>query len=105
MNGLYSIPLGVPFIPALVEKLIDETSSDPLSLARYIIILPSQRGCLALEKAFGDATPSGCCILPKILALGDIEEGANLPGFVPEAIPPAMPFWYRLGVLSQLVLA
>jgi ATP-dependent helicase/nuclease subunit B len=106
MNGLSAIPLGIPFLPALVRGLIDQTSSDPLSLARYLVILPTQRGCLALSKAFIDATPTGCRILPRIMALADIEEGADLPGYLPpEILPPAMPAWQRLGLLSQLVLA
>lgn len=106
MNGLTAIPLGQPFLPALVQGLIDQTSSDPLSLARYLVILPTRRGCLALNQAFIKATPKGCRILPRIMALADIEEGADLPGYMPPTIlPPAMPAWQRLGILSQLVLA
>lgn len=106
MNGLYAIPLGVPFLPALVDGLIAQTASDPLSLARYLVILPTRRGCLALHQAFLTATPQGCRILPRIMALADIEEGADLPGYVPpEILPPAMPAWQRLGLMSQLVLA
>lgn len=106
MRGLYAIPLGVPFLQSLVEGLITETASDPLSLGRYIVILPTRRGCLALQQAFQEATPSGCRILPRMIALQDIEEGADLPGYLaPEILPPAMPNWQRLGLLSQLVLA
>lgn len=106
MNGLTAIPLGTPFLPALAQGLIDQASSDPLSLARYLVILPTRRGCLALNQAFIDATPTGCRILPRIMALADIEEGADLAGYLPpEVLPPAMPAWQRLGLLSQLVLA
>ena len=106
MKGLYSIPLGVPFLKALVDGLITETISDPLSLARYVIILPTRRGCLALQQAFLAATASGYRILPRMIALQDIEEGSDLPGYLPPGIlPPAMPNWQRLGLLSQLVLA
>jgi ATP-dependent helicase/nuclease subunit B len=106
MKGLYAIPLGVPFLKALVDGLITETASDPLSLARYTIILPTRRGCLALQQAFLAVTPSGCRILPRMIALQDIEEGDDLPGYLPpEILPSAMPNWQRLGLLSQLVLA
>ncbi|MCE3230719.1 MAG: hypothetical protein K0R52_647 [Alphaproteobacteria bacterium] len=56
MNGLYAIPLGVPFLPALVKGLIAQTASDPLSLARSVVILPTRRGCLGLQEAFLAAT-------------------------------------------------
>lgn len=106
MNNLYAIPLGVPFLPSLVEGLIAETASDPLSLARYLVVVPNRRGCLALQEAFLAATPEGCRILPRIMALADIEEGADLPGYIPPAIlPPAIPAWRRLGLMSQLALA
>jgi len=106
MKGLYAIPLGVPFLKALVDGLITETATDPLSLARYMIILPTRRGCLALQQAFLTATPLGCRILPRMMALQDIEEGDDLPGYLPpEILPPAMPNWQRLGLLSHLVLA
>ncbi len=106
MKGLYAIPLGVPFLETLVDGLITETASDPLSLARYMVILPTRRGCLALQQAFQKATPSGCRMLPRMIALQDIEEGADLPGYLPpETLPPAMPNWQRLGLLSQLVMA
>lgn len=106
MKGLYAIPLGVPFLPALAEGLIAETASNPLSLARHLVILPTRRGCLALHEAFLAATPEGCRILPRIMALADIEEGASLPEYVPpEVFLPAMPAWQRVGLISQLVLA
>lgn len=106
MNGLYAIPLGVPFLPALVKGLIAQTASDPLNLARYLVILPTRRGCLALHEAFLAATPKGCRILPRVMALADIEEGGDLPGYLPpEILPPAMPAWQRLGLMGQLVLA
>ncbi|MGV8948393.1 MAG: PD-(D/E)XK nuclease family protein [Candidatus Paracaedibacter sp.] len=106
MKGLYAIPLGVPFLKALVDGLITETASNPLSLASYTIILSTRRGCLALQQAFLAATPLGCRILPRMIALQDIEEGCDLPGYLPsEILPLAMPNWQRLGLLSQLVLA
>jgi len=106
MKGLYAIPLGVPFLPTLVETLIAETQSDPLSLARYLVILPTRRGCMMLQNAFLKATPNGCRILPRIMALADIEEGEALPEYFPAHLfPLAMPSWQRLGLMSQLVLA
>jgi ATP-dependent helicase/nuclease subunit B len=106
MKGLYAIPLGIPFLPTLVETLIEETKSDTLSLARYLVILPTRRGCMMLQNAFFKATPNGCRILPRIMALADIEEGEALPEYIPAHLfPSAMPTWQRLGLMSQLVLA
>ena len=96
MKGLYAVPLGVPFLSTLAHELIAQTSSNPLSLAKYLIILPTRRGCLMLQDAFAKATTMGCRVLPRIIALGDIEEGVDIPGYLPpEAIPPAMPSWQR----------
>jgi ATP-dependent helicase/nuclease subunit B len=106
MKGLYAVPLGVPFLSTFVEELITQTASDPLILARYLVILPTRRGCLMLQEAFLKATPNGCRILPRIIALADIEEGGELPEYLQgEMIPPAMPAWQRLGLITQLVLA
>ena len=106
MKGLYAVPLGVPFLPTLVAKLISQTESDPLSLASYLVILPTRRGCLMLQDAFLKATPTGCRILPRIICLADIEEGADIDGYIPPHLyPPAMPALQRLGLMSQLVLA
>jgi len=106
MKGLYAVPLGVPFLPTLVEILIEETKSDPLSLAHYLVILPTRRGCMMLQDAFLKATPNGCRILPRIMALADIEEGEAFPEYIPPHLfPSAMPSWQRLGLMSQLVLA
>ena len=106
MKGLYAVPLGIPFLPTLVNELITQTASDPLSLARFLVILPTRRGCLMLQEAFLKATPKGCRILPRIMALADMEEGADLPGYLaPRVLQPAMPSWQRLGLMSQLVLA
>lgn len=105
MKGLYAVPLGVPFLSTLVDELITQTASNPLSLAKYLIILPTRRGCLMLQDAFLKATPKGCRMLPRIIALGDIEEGAEVPGYLPpKLLPPPMPSWQRLGLMTQLVL-
>ncbi|MBM3468095.1 MAG: hypothetical protein FJX71_01530 [Alphaproteobacteria bacterium] len=103
MKGLYAIPSGVPFLSTLVEGLLNEAVSDPLSLARSVVILPTRRGCLALHQAF--TARKSTSVLPRIIALADIEEGMDLPGYVPpEILPPSLPNWQRLGLLSHLVL-
>jgi len=61
---------------------------------------------MMLQNAFLKATPNGCRILPRIMALADIEEGEALPEYIPSHLfPLAMPSWQRLGLMSQLVLA
>jgi ATP-dependent helicase/nuclease subunit B len=118
MNGLYAVPWGVPFLPTFVKGLIEETASNPLTLATYLIIMPTHRGCLELHHAFQSQTLAPALvetgakkiahgrILPRIVALTDIEEGADLPGlYLPDSLPPAIPPWRRVGILAKLISA
>lgn len=104
MKGLYGIPLGVPFLQMLARGLIAETKADPVTLARYLIILPTRRSCLALHHAFIKEASETSQILPRMMALPDLEEGADLPDYLPADLPPAMPEWQRLGLLTHLIL-
>lgn len=63
------IPVGVPFLEALAEYILQET--DSLRLTQYQILLPTQRSCDALKNALlkhlGRAT-----LLPRIQSLGNL---------------------------------
>lgn len=106
MTNLFYTPLGTSLVTCLAEGLIDRTKDDPFSLARYLVLLPTRRGCLALQQAFAKRQKSGSLILPRIMALADLEEGAFVPGYLSQnRLAPELSSWQRLGLLTQLVLA
>jgi ATP-dependent helicase/nuclease subunit B len=116
MTTLYTIPFGYPFLETLMEGIIDRFKESPLLLAKTVVLLPTRRGCLGLKEAFqnryqvqspkqspGQQQGQGQ-ILPKIIALADLEQNPAVPGFMPPPLPPAMTATHQLGLLSQLIL-
>jgi ATP-dependent helicase/nuclease subunit B len=81
---------------------LSETASDPLALAETLILLPTRRGCRALQDGFlrvGDGKP---LLLPRLLPIGDDdEEELDQEGF---ELPPALPPLRRQLLLTRLVL-
>ena len=83
--NVYSIPADVPFLKTLVTNVLDGTLlpdgfqfDDPLALSQVSIYLPTQRSARLLEEAFLDAAPNKTLLLPRIRALGDVDEDATL---------------------------
>jgi ATP-dependent helicase/nuclease subunit B len=75
-----SIPSGTPFIPNLVEALLDgrliegfAPRVDPLALSRATIWVPTRRAVRALNTSFSTALEGRAALLPQIRALGDAE--------------------------------
>ena len=99
---VYTIPFGQSFLESLADGICHRFANDPLVLSKTLIILPTRRGCLGLKEAFQARKISQ--VLPRIVALADLEHDPSVPGFVPEQLPPAMPQAQQLGLLSQLVL-
>lgn len=77
---VFNIPASVPFLPVLIDSLRTgkllagfPASDDPLELARATLYLPTRRACRMARDAFARAF-DGAAILPRIVALGDIDE-------------------------------
>jgi ATP-dependent helicase/nuclease subunit B len=113
---LFTIPPGVSFVDALAAGLLAETSGDPLTLARYTILLPTRRARRALDEAFLRQSDGRPLLLPRTLPLGDLDpDDALLAGgdeatamdTVPELadLPPAIPALRRQLLLAQAVQA
>lgn len=100
--AVFNIPLSYPFLQTLADGILIRYGNDPLTLAQTIILLPTQRGCLSLKSIFQNQTSSK--IIPKIIALADLETVPLLPGYIPSQLPPEMPKTQQLGLLSQLIL-
>jgi len=85
MRGWYSIPAHRPFLEDLAAGLIADYGAEPDGLAEAIILLPNRRGARDLAEAFLKAAEGrSAVLLPRILALGDLETGE--PPFEPADI-------------------
>lgn len=114
--NVFTIPPGAPFLATFVEaflagEIIAEVSRDcsPLTLARTIIYVPTQRAGRALATEFARSIGPGATFLPRILPLGGLEESENAALFSAETTfdphgAPAIEELERRLLLSQLVM-
>jgi ATP-dependent helicase/nuclease subunit B len=78
---LFTIPASVPFLPTLISALVEgrlvpdfPKAGDPLALASATLYLPTRRACRLARDVFLDVLKGEAAILPRIVALGDIDE-------------------------------
>ena len=78
---IFTIPASVPFVPTLLDALASgrlvegfAASGDPLAFADATLYLPTQRACRLARDSFIDLLESDAAILPRIVALGDLDE-------------------------------
>jgi ATP-dependent helicase/nuclease subunit B len=115
---VFTIPASAPFLPTLIEALHDgklgfEFGGDPLALAAATIYLPTRRACRLLRDVFLDHIGSDGAILPRIIAIGDIDEdeivfGESATGGIAAdalALRPALGGLERRLLLTRLVMA
>jgi ATP-dependent helicase/nuclease subunit B len=113
---VFNIPASAPFLPTLIEALNAgalgfSVADDPLALAAATIYLPTRRACRLLRDAFLDGLKGDAAILPRIVALGDIDEDeiafaeAAAGDIATEALalPPALGPLERRLLLTQLI--
>jgi ATP-dependent helicase/nuclease subunit B len=94
-----AFPAEAAFLPALAKRWLDsgEDSSDGL------LILPSRRAAQALAGAFLAQHDGKALLLPRIIALGAIDEaGLSLAGALD--LPPAIAPMRRQAMLARLIL-
>src|SRR5215475_16064868 len=79
--NIFNIPASAQFLPELISALRDgrlvkgfPASHDPLELARATLYLPTRRACRMARDAFLAAFDGQAVILPRIVALGDLDE-------------------------------
>src|SRR5215471_8791278 len=116
---VFTIAASTPFVPTLIRALIDGTlvpgfpaARDPLALAQATLYLPTRRACRLARDLFLDVTQESAAILPRIVAIGDVDEdeiafaeaatGALAADAL--ALPPALGGLERRLLLAQLVL-
>ena len=117
---VFSVPLSVPFLRCVIAALVDgrlvpgfEARSDPGRLADATLYLPTRRAMRVAREVFLDELQSDAAILPRIVALGDIDEdelafadeAEPLGGVAPLDIPPKLGELARRLTLARLVAA
>jgi ATP-dependent helicase/nuclease subunit B len=115
-----SVPLSVPFLRTVVAALIDgrlvagfEARADPARLAEATLYLPTQRAVQAVREVFLDELQADAAMLPRLVALGDIDEdelafadeASALDAAAPLEIPPKLSELARRLTLAKLVAA
>ena len=95
---VFTIPPSAPFLPTLIKamtggKLGFRLADDPLALAAVTLYLPTRRACRLARDAFLDALKIDAAILPRIVAIGDIDEDEI--AFAEAARAPSPPMRWR----------
>jgi len=101
--NLFTIPPGVPFLDSIAAEWLGRAGSDPLAISRGLILLPTRRAARALAEAFLRASGGRPLLLPRITALGALDEAPlTLAGALD--LPPAVEPAQRLAALTLLIL-
>ena len=107
MGDIYTIPASHGFAQALVQGLLNGT--DPITLAKTEVYLPTRRAVRTVQMAFRDLAAENTLILPRLTAVGDMDadelalSGQEQIGHTALNIPPAMSPAHRLFLLARLV--
>ncbi len=97
---LAAFPADAPFLPSLAQSWL-AAAGDP---SEGLLILPNRRSARAVAGAFLQANDGKALLLPRIIAIGAIDEAAltltqNL------SLLPAIPTLARQTILAKLILA
>ena len=108
---VYNIPSGEPFLEALARGILNDNATTPHEIVDTRVLLPTRRACRALRDAFLRVANGAALILPRMQALGDIDDeensalGSNALGIVTStAVPFAIEPIQRKLLLTRLVL-
>jgi len=78
---VFSVPVSVPFLRSVIAALIDgrlvegfEARGNPARLADATLYLPTRRAMRLAREVFLEELKTDAAILPRIVALGDIDE-------------------------------
>ena len=117
---VFSVPLSAPLLRTVVAALIDgrlvdgfEARGHPERLAEATLYLPTRRAGRMAREIFLDELKADAAVLPRIVALGDIdedelafaEEAEQYGGAAPLDIPPKLGELDRRLTLARLVAA
>ena len=101
--NIFTISPGAPFLDALAAWWLSRCD-DPVERAEGLILLPTRRAARGLTEAFLRAAEGEALLLPRIAALGALDEAPlALAGALD--VPPAVGEAERLAVLTRMVMA
>jgi ATP-dependent helicase/nuclease subunit B len=113
---VFSVPVSVPFLRSVIAALVDgrlvegfEARAHPERLAQATLYLPTRRAGRMAREIFLDELNADAAVLPRIIALGDIDEDelafaqAASPGLAALDIAPAMDGLQRRLLLARLI--
>ncbi|MEO9189097.1 MAG: double-strand break repair protein AddB [Acetobacteraceae bacterium] len=103
--NLFTIPAHIPFLDAIAAEWLDASASgSPMAAADGLILLPTRRAARSLADAFLRAADGRALLLPRITAIGALDEAPlTLAGALD--LPPAIEPARQLAALSRLILA
>ena len=117
---VFSVPVSAPFLRTVIAALVDGRLIDgfaprarPAELARATLYLPTRRAGRMAREIFLDELKTDAVVLPRIVALGDIDEdelafaeqAEPYGGVAPLDIPPKLGELDRRLTLATLVAA
>lgn len=117
---VFTVPISVPLLHSVIAALIDgrlidgfEARSDPAKLATATLYLPTRRALRMARELFLDELKTDAAVLPRLVALGDIDEdelafaedSEQFGGTAPLDIPPRLGELERRLTLARLVAA
>ena len=103
--NLFTIAPGIPFLDALARWwLARPEAAEPLGCAEGLFLMPTRRSALALTEAFLREAEGRPLLLPRIAAIGALDE-APLAMAGALDLPPAVGEAERLAALTRLVMA
>ena len=117
---VFSVPISAPFLRTVIAALVDgrlvagfEARNHPERLAQATLYLPTRRAGRMAREIFLDELKADAAVLPRIVALGDIdedelafaEESEQYGGAAPLEIPPKLGELERRLTLAKLVAA
>jgi ATP-dependent helicase/nuclease subunit B len=116
---VFNVPASAPFLRTVIAALVDgrlvdgfEARRQPEELARATLYLPTRRATRLARDVFLDVLGSEAAILPRLVALGDIDEdelifaqaASNAPATALELLPAIDGLERRL-TLAYLIVA
>jgi ATP-dependent helicase/nuclease subunit B len=120
---VFSVPVSVPFLRSVIAALVDgrlvagfAARAHPARLAQATLYLPTRRAGRMAREIFLDELKTDAAVLPRIVALGDIDEDElafaddaeqteHYGGSAPLDLPPKLGELERRLTLARLVAA